>query len=302
MMVYVYLYGRLGNNLAQIGAAATLAAKLNCDFAAIPIVSYWCPEPDNCYLNDYLRPFKQTIFRKINFLDAPSDNYIEIHDEDISAWEGIKIEQEKDILLNGYFLNAQLIDRAICQRLFEMPVSMLSELVLNYKISVSTATVVVRRGDYLNLPHQYAICGRAYYNKAMKFLEQRYDVKHWLVISDDIKWCRKVFKGDKFTLVDEPPLIDLYLPTLCSYNIISNSTFAWWGAYLNSHENQLVCFPNPWYGWSYQKREKTIVDFFCNQKGWISIENFDIFHRLRGLVYYMKHVLVKYMSKIKGVL
>lgn len=293
MMVYVYLYGRLGNNLAQIGAAATLAARLNCDFAAIPIVSYWCPEPDNCYLNDYLRPFKQTIFRKINFLDAPSDNYIEIHDEDISSWGSIIMEQEKDILLNGYFFNTQLIDRAICQRLFEMPVSMLSKLVLKYKISVSTATIVVRRGDYLKLPHQYAICGRAYYYKAMKFLERIYDIKHWVVISDDIKWCKKVFKGEKFTLVDEPPLVDLYLPTLCSYNIISNSTFAWWGAYLNSHEDQIVCYPNPWYGIAYKEKEDVILNCFCRQKKWYDIDNFNCYWRMIGMYNYLKCVCLK---------
>lgn len=299
MMVYVYLYGRLGNNLAQIGAAATLAARLRCDFAAVPVTSYWCPEPDNCYLNDYLKDFRKTIFKKVSFVDSVPDSVIPIN-EDVNwkcvSWDDLDISSDKDVLLNGVFLNANFVDRKICSDLFACPLDIKEGLIRKYKINTGVGSIVVRRGDYMNLPNFYAICGESYYRKAMKYLEFQCGIKRWLIISDDIEWCRGVFKGNKFTIVEEPPLIDLYLPTLCPCNIISNSTFAWWGAYLNSYENQVVCFPKPWYFLSFKSGESSIQNYFCAINNWFGISNFDFLQRLRGTFFYLKKILNKYIG------
>ena len=60
-MIYINLEGRLGNNLWQIAAAATLADRLGESFCAVPNRYYHCPEPDNCNFVDYIQPFKSTI-------------------------------------------------------------------------------------------------------------------------------------------------------------------------------------------------------------------------------------------------
>ncbi len=71
----------------------------------------------------------------------------------------------------------------------------------------------------------------------------------FLIISDDINWCKKNFKGSNYFFTDNnTALEDLYLQSLCTNNIISNSTFSWWGAWLNENPVKIVIVPKPWYG------------------------------------------------------
>ena len=70
-----------------------------------------------------------------------------------------------------------------------------------------------------------------------------------LVFSDDIKWCKENFIGDNFIFVEnEKDYIDLYLMSMCNHNIISNSSFSWWGAWLNQSKEKVVISPEKWYG------------------------------------------------------
>lgn len=298
MKVYVYLYGRLGNNLAQIGAAATLSARLGCDFVAVPNAAYWCPEPDYCYLPEYLRPLRDTIFHDIHFDENLPHDVIELNDGGLENIEDLSTLRRagKDILLNDYFLNMRFLDRTLCRNLFSLPTVILDELREKYRITDSTGTIVVRRGDYVQLPHQFALCGTHYYKKAMAALEAQHTIDRWLVITDDIEWCRRKFQDStKYIIVEEPPLVDLFLPTLCKYNIISNSTFAWWGAFLNPHADQSVAYPAPWYGVAFRKKEKS-VRLFCNQPHWHPIANRNLYHSCRGVVHYLYGAIRKYVK------
>lgn len=115
----------------------------------------------------------------------------------------------------------------------------------------TTCSIGVRRGDYLQLPLTYPAEDMAYYRKCMRIMERRLRTKdiHYLVISDDTDWCRRHFRGARFTVVPHTaPLADLYVASLCKHNIISNSTFAQWGALLNSNPSKEVLYPSPWMG------------------------------------------------------
>jgi hypothetical protein len=74
--------------------------------------------------------------------------------------------------------------------------------------------------------------------------------KEYLVFSDDMEWCKSFFKG-KFDFINDEDYNELYLMSLCRDNIIGNSTFSWWGAYLNENLFKTVIAPKTWFGPGY---------------------------------------------------
>lgn len=135
--------------MAQVGAAATLSNILKCDFAACVVTSYWCPAPDNCYLDQYIEPYKTSIFRKVRFVETVPNHSFTITDAESCKWEWwdeTQIPKKQDIVLNGFFLNAKLINREICRELFSIPDTIVDYYRRKYSISDSMGSVVVRRG------------------------------------------------------------------------------------------------------------------------------------------------------------
>jgi len=114
----------------------------------------------------------------------------------------------------------------------------------NIKDKTSVGFIHVRRGDYLTIGHNnHWVQSISYYKEALeKFVNMR-----WLILSDDISWCKEqeIFNG--FECIDEPDeLSALALMSLCSGGaIIANSTFSWWGAILGKAP---TVYPSKWYG------------------------------------------------------
>ena len=118
--------------------------------------------------------------------------------------------------------------------------------IVNHPLSVS---IHVRRGDYMNIQSVHYIQPIEYYENAIK----HYNPKSLFVIfSDDIEWCKKqgVFQSlaNKVYVTGEIDYNDLYLMSLCKHNIIANSSFSWWGAYLNLNRKKKVVAPSTWFG------------------------------------------------------
>jgi len=102
----------------------------------------------------------------------------------------------------------------------------------------------VRRGDYLQLPTHHPTCTIDYYHKALANFDGKV-----LVFSDDIDWCRKTFQDPRFEFVKgNLDYIDLYLMSMCKNNIIANSSFSWWAAWLNDNKDKKVIAPKKWFG------------------------------------------------------
>ena len=128
-----------------------------------------------------------------------------------------------------------------------------SQLVDKLSINIKNkCSIHVRRGDYL-LPEQMncqGVMGMDYYNKAIELMPKDTE---FAVFSDDITWCKENFIGGKYTFIEgNEDIIDLFLMSKCSSNIISNSTFSWWSAYLNDKANKVIA-PIQWFratkGW-----------------------------------------------------
>jgi len=111
----------------------------------------------------------------------------------------------------------------------------------------------VRRGDYLQ-PKFYkdsgCVCQLPYYRNAVKGMLSRHPEAHFYIFSDDVAWARENLPAEG-TYVDwnkgEDSWQDMFLMSRCKHNIIANSTFSWWGAWLNANKAKTVVAPCRWF-------------------------------------------------------
>lgn len=128
----------------------------------------------------------------------------------------------------------------------------------------SSVSVHVRRGDYTLFPNHHPTCTKDYYDRAINSFGP--NVK-FIVFSDDIEWCKLNFIGENVHIVESrSPYVDLKLMTMCDHNIIANSSFSWWGAWLNSSESKRIIAPSSWFGPSLVNDTS---DIYC--ENWIKI-------------------------------
>lgn len=152
----------------------------------------------------------------------------------------------------------------------------LSTTALKYKkqiLSKNSVCMHVRRGDYLHYsfiyPSVFHILNPSYYKKASIYMLSVISKPHFFIFSDDIPWCKKNInkllpKGVKYTFVEETDTLDdLQLMTFCKHNIIANSTFSWWGAWLNNNKNKIVIAPKKWF------KTNTILYNHVIPKSWL---------------------------------
>jgi len=122
--------------------------------------------------------------------------------------------------------------------------------------SCNSVALHVRRGDYINNPHTNSVhgtCSLEYYQLCVAKLVEKVSDPHFIIFSDDPEWVTDNFGFLKYpvTFIDnngpEKDYEDLRLMTICKHNIIANSTFSWWGAWLNPNPEKLVYAPAKWF-------------------------------------------------------
>lgn len=292
-MINILLKGRIGNNLFQIATGASLAAKHNSDFQVFP-GDYFAPYPDNCNLADYLKQFGDNILKNTK-INIHQPKYSVLYQEQDFAYEEIKYID--NMMIEGFFQSEKYFNENVVRDLFEIDTC--TKAYINNKYGSlfdhEVTSINVRRGDYFKALDNHPICSKKYFMNAIKQIGKE---SLFLVISDDISWCKKIFKGDNFLFIDdEPPIVDLFLQTYCTNNIISNSTFSWWGAWLNPNPNKIVIAPDPWFGVAY--KDKDTRDLLPEK--WIRIKNkMSLFLSLFGYyLWYDKRIRYYFETKIK---
>lgn len=118
-------------------------------------------------------------------------------------------------------------------------------------MGLNSVGVHIRRGDYL-IHEVLNICNSRYYAKSIAHMRDRLKSPHFFIFSDDLGWCRKNIDASDCSFVnirasEKNPAIDLQLMSLCKHNIISNSTFSWWAAWLNENHEKIVISPYRWF-------------------------------------------------------
>lgn len=120
---------------------------------------------------------------------------------------------------------------------------------------VNSVSLHVRRGDYVSNKANSAIhglCSIAYYQKAIEYISENVSEPHYFIFSDDISWVKEnlhiahpcIFVENNF---GSESYNDMRLMSLCQHNIIANSSFSWWGAWLNKNKNKIVVAPRKWF-------------------------------------------------------
>ena len=113
-------------------------------------------------------------------------------------------------------------------------------------INDKSVSLHVRRGDYVQLSDAHPLQTKEYYDKALNLIPGYENV---FIFSDDIEWCKNNLNYDNCTFVENnPDYFDLLAMSLCNHNIIANSTFSWWGAWLNENLNKKIIAPKQWFG------------------------------------------------------
>ena len=207
------------------------------------------PNGYNEYQDNILRNIKLTN-------EIPNSIYVEkafTYDEipNVEAIDGY-FQSEK------YFVN----HRTGILDLFEMPFKIKDYIDKKYKklLEGNTCSIHIRRGDYLKNPQYHPIQDLSYYEKAISKISKNNENVKFLVFSDDINWCKEKLKNINLTFIEnEKDYIDLYLMSLCKNNIIANSTFSWWSAWLNKNKNKIVIAPSKWFGPAANLDSKDIV-------------------------------------------
>ena len=150
-------------------------------------------------------------------------------------------ERIREILLSDFSFHT------ICDKQLER-----LQNVISHENAIS---VHIRRGDYLLEQNKWSygnICTLEYYECAMQYIRDRVSDCTFYFFSDDIEWVKKQYDVENAVYIEESMFddyrdwYDMYLMSICRHNIIANSTFSWWGAWLNQNKEKIVIAPKKW--------------------------------------------------------
>lgn len=173
-------------------------------------------------------------------------------------WNPAQLEQKGDRYCDGYWQTEKYfspIRETIIQDF--MPRNPIGEQALAIAKQIeetNSVSIHIRHGDYLNNPHvlkEFGVCSIDYYKNAIESIMKKYPDAKFFAFSDDISWVRENFATyENFTYVSSPAISDseeITLMSKCKHNIIANSSFSWWGAWLNQNPSKTVIAPSPWF-------------------------------------------------------
>jgi hypothetical protein len=192
------------------------------------------------------RPFFKGL-RGRSFLVEPHFNY----------WAGMP-GLEGDQYLSGYwqseryFLDAQ--ERIRAEFAFQKPLEGFNAQLASAMAGTTSVSIHVRRGAYLSNPKNHGlmhVAEPAYYQAAISHIVSRVKTPEFYVFSDDMAWVKEnIFFDYPCTYISHniraDSYMDMQLMSKCQHHIIANSSFSWWGAYLNTLSNKFVIAPNLW--------------------------------------------------------
>lgn len=172
-------------------------------------------------------------------------------------WQDLRYFMEEEAKVRDYF-NFKKID--------EKNINIIKKLKEHNSISIH-----IRRGDYINNSVYEDICTLAYYKKAVEYIYKEVDKPKFYIFSNDIPWVKENFNNE-FIYIDwnekENSYKDLFLMSNCKHNIIANSSFSWWGAFLNQNKDKIVITPSKWNNIIAKNDKNTIII-----DDWIKIDN-----------------------------
>lgn len=166
---------------------------------------------------------------------------------------------DKNEYLIGLFQSYKYFEecRDVILQEFQFDVSRLSDATRRMAEQMqqcNSVSIHVRRGDYMN-GYYYNLLGKVcdleYYQRAIEEIKKHVEFPRFFIFSDDKEYVAKSLLLEDAVYVDfnsgTDSWQDMYLMSQCNHNIIANSTFSWWGAWLNTHPDKIVVAPPRWF-------------------------------------------------------
>lgn len=275
-MIYVCLIGGLGNQMFQYALGRSLADKKN---SPLRLDTSWFEDIENintkrqyelgCYpitaeaidgsdlniMQSGQAVARKSFIKKIFKNQAPS---LLIYTEPDASFHPEVLNLPDNVYLKGYWQNERYFMDIRPRLLREFTPNMITDYTRRTANRIQrrpSVSLHVRRGDYVNNPLTNKFHGLTpveYYMQALEYVRKKLADPQLFVFSDDIKWCKSNLpfaKAAEFITGNPPERAceDLYLMSLCDSNIIANSSFSWWGAWLNENRNKTVVAPKSWF-------------------------------------------------------
>lgn len=237
MIVYKdFSKGRLGNQLFFVAATIGIAKKNNRNYS-------FCSDLGHGGI-DY-----NFIFEK----NLPKTDYVPENKYNQEGFGYCNINITEDTEIIGYFQSEKFFIN--CEKEIREQFKFKKEivnLVLNqYPEITKSASLHIRRGDYVNQPNHHPLMPLVYYEQFLTNYADEYE--KIFIFTDDINWAKEIYQGDKFIFPNFSDKNDLYSFVLLSQSksiVIANSTYSWWAAWLNENKDKKIYCPphNKWFG------------------------------------------------------
>jgi len=273
-MIIIYLQGGLGNQMFQYATAKILSkkantqllidrdffklSKLNKGFTPRKFELSIFPNEYNFATEEELLRFsplslKNRVRKKLNM------NYHKIYKEKKMTYDNNLYNLNAPIYLKGYFQSYKYFieNENYVYELFSfcnINLENYEQDILTLILNSESVAIHLRRGDYVydtTINEIHGVCSNDYYYTAIESISNLFPNLTFFIFSDDIEWAKSNFKGNNYIYVEgalgRPSSIDLYLMSCCKHNIIANSSFSWWAAWLNKNPNKYIICPSKWY-------------------------------------------------------
>lgn len=268
-MIIVRITGGLGNQMFQYALGRALSLKLDCEL--VLDVSFYPKQTLRKYeLDKFNIQARYATQKEINNAGADSGVVSRLihkfglasifYPQYIKELESIKYVSAIDnckqgSYLDGYWQNPSYfeLNKEILRKDFT-PTEYRSEVVIKWSEKICKSNSVslhIRRGDYVENAHTnstHGLCSLEYYKRAIEHIEKKISKPTYFVFSDDIKWCKEnlgFIENSFFVDNTSSAIDDLVLMGGCQHNIIANSTFSWWGAWLG--RDLIAIAPKNWF-------------------------------------------------------
>ena len=240
-MIINNICGGVGNQMFQIAAGYSLALDNNDNYA----INYNLQH--NLLQGNTKHKYRDNLYKLIPSTDeVPVNQYKEPHHH----YAPIPYTAP-GMILNGYLQSEKYFasHKENIKQLFTFPEETKLKIskalsTLKLKTSKQVVGLHVRQGDYLQLLSTHPICTVEYYKEAIS----KFKNSIFIVATDTPLWVKQNLCSDNVILCNSSnELEDMYMLSQCDSVIISNSTFAWWGAYLGKEKDKVIA-PKTWFG------------------------------------------------------
>lgn len=241
--VVAEMRGQLGNELFIVATACALAWDNHADAYFPELAFKYCYNYQNIPLN------LAHVFFRCNLSKPPGVATFSWHQPTFGYH---KIPFQPNMMVHGYFQSEKFFvhQRARILDLFAPHPDDLNYITTKYQWLLDhPCTVGIQLRKYWEDPEggMYIQYGKDYLKKAMIFFPEE---ALYVICSNDMEFARQnipeEMQGKVVCIENEPHYIDLFILSLCKHNIISNSSFGWWGAWLNRNPEKLVVAPAEW--------------------------------------------------------